>query len=216
MWSNRMKKGVIAFDYDGVLTDTFEPNIRLMNRIFGMMNVDLRIEARHFDLAEEISFEAVVAAAGLPEDRYPEFIRLIETEGYSIIEETFLFAGMKDLIHELHEEYYLCVVSNNHTEIVIPGLEKESVISLFNPVTGNDSGGSKSERLVEIAQKYSMESENCWMIGDGTNDIEAAHIAKWKSAAVTWGFQSESILASKNPTVILQSIPELKSLLLSK
>ncbi len=171
-----MKKGVIAFDYDGVLTDTFEPNIRLMNRIFGMMNVDLTIDAHHFDLAEEISFEAVVAAAGLPEGRYQEFIGLIETEGYSIIEETFLFEGIKELICDLDKEYYLAVVSNNHTEIVIPGLEKEGVLSLFDPVTGNDSGGSKTERLKNIAKRFDFDSENCWMIGDGTNDIEMGGI----------------------------------------
>jgi len=207
------KKGVIAFDYDGVLTDTFEPNIRLMNRIFKLMNIETTIEAHHFDLAEEISFEAVVAAAGLPADRFPEFIGLIETEGYSIIEETFLFDGTESMIRELSETYHLAVVSNNHTEIVIPGLEKEGVLSLFDPVTGNDSGGSKTERLIAIAERFGAESDSCWMIGDGTNDIEAAHGSKWKSVAVTWGFQSESVLSRMNPTKIVKSIPELKSLL---
>lgn len=207
-----MKKGVIAFDYDGVLADTFEPNIRLINRIFLSMGSSAVITKEHFDIAAEISFEAVVAAAGLEKERIPQFLDLVLKTGHSIIEETFLFEGMKQLLTSLKEEFYLAVVSNNSTEIIIPGLEKEGAVSLFDTITGSDEGTTKSDRLRAIQAHFEADLESCWMIGDGINDIEAAHEAEWKSAAVTWGFQSRELLQTRKPTVVLDAVSELYEL----
>ncbi len=208
-----MKKGIIAFDYDGVLADTFEPNIRLINRIFKDMGSDAHITKDHFNMAAEISFEAVVAAAGLEQKDIPEFMRLVVETGFSIIDETVLFLGMHELLTKLIDRFYLTVVSNNSTTIVTPGLEKEGVVSLFDMVTGSDNGESKEVRLENIRNSYDVPVENCWMIGDGINDIEAAHEAKWKSVAVTWGFQIRSLLETRNPTKIAESIQELETIL---
>lgn len=210
-----MKKGVIAFDYDGVLADTFEPNIRLINRIFLSMGSSAVITKEHFNIASEISFEAVVAAAGLEKERIPQFLDLVIETGHSIIEETFLFEGMKTALEQLKDEYYLTVVSNNSTGIILPGLEKEGAVTLFDSVTGSDEGVSKSERLRIMQEHFCADIEQCWMVGDGINDIEAAHEAQWKSVAVTWGFQSRELLETRKPTAVLDSIPELHELLRS-
>lgn len=204
-----MKKGVIAFDYDGVLADTFEPNIRLINRIFSSMGSGAVITKEHFNIAAEISFEAVVTAAGLEKERIAEFLDLVVETGTSIIEETFMFEGMKTVLSKLKDDYYLAVVSNNSTKIIIPGLEKEDAVTFFDAITGSDEGEPKTVRLKNLKAKYLADSENCWMIGDGINDIEAAHDAKWKSVAVTWGFQSRDILETRKPTVTLDTVNEL-------
>ncbi len=210
-----MKKGIIAFDYDGVLADTFEPNIRLINRIFKDMGSSAHITKDHFNMAAEISFEAVVAAAGLEHENIPEFMRLVVDTGFSIIDETVLFLGMHELIKKLKKDFFITVVSNNSTKIVIPGLEKEGVISQFDMVTGSDNGETKEVRLGNIRNTYGMPLENCWMIGDGINDIEAAHEAKWKSVAVTWGFQIRELLETRKPTEIAESIKELELILVN-
>jgi phosphoglycolate phosphatase len=208
-----MKTGLIAFDYDGVLADTFEPNIRLINRIFRQMGNSAEITKEHFNIATEISFEAVVTAAGLAKEDLAEFMHLIVETGSSIIEETSLFDGMKGLLNSLSDHNYLAVVSNNSIQIVTPGLEKEGALSLFDEITGSDNGESKEFRLEKLKEQYNIPLENCWMIGDGINDIESAHEAKWKSIAVTWGFQNRSLLESRNPTAVVDTLSELSHIL---
>jgi len=208
-----MKQGIIAFDYDGVLADTFHPNIRLMNRIFKSMNSSALVTIHHFDMAAEISFEAVVAAAGLEESRVPEFMKLVVDTGDSIVPETQLFPGMHDFVRELHENFIVTIVSNNATRIINAGLVQANATDDFDRVTGSDEGLTKTERLREIHYEYGIDLDSCWMIGDGVNDIEAAHEAGWKSVAVTWGFQSHDLLASRKPTAIVGSPQELRNLI---
>ncbi len=208
-----MKTGILAFDYDGVLADTFEPNIRLINRIFLSMGSGAVITKAHFDIAEEISFEAVVTAAGLDTSLLPEFMKQITETGSSIIAETFLFKGINDLLEEYKEKYYLAVVSNNSTHIICPGLEKEGVYSLFDLITGSDENESKAERLRNLQELFGIEKNSCWMIGDGVNDIEAAHEADWKSLAVTWGFQSREVLQTRSPSAFADTLEGMRELL---
>ncbi len=209
------KKALVAFDYDGVLADTFEPNIRLMNRIFIAMGSSAVVTRDHFNMAAEISFEAVVAAAGLEESRVPEFMRLVVETGGSIVPETMLFPGMKEFIHELQDQCVVTIVSNNSTKIIDAGLIQAEAPHLFNRVTGSDGGVSKADRLREIQYEFGIDLDSCWMIGDGVNDIEAAHEAGWKSVAVTWGFQSHELLLTRKPTHIVSSPQELRDLIMT-
>lgn len=211
-----MKKAIIAFDYDGVLADTFEPNIRLMNRIFLSMESSAIVGHHHFDMAAEISFEAVVEAAGLDQSQVGEFMRLVVETGSSIVPETSLFLGMKELILELKDQCFITIVSNNSTKIIDAGLLQAEVTSLFDRVTGSDEGLTKSDRLRTIQEEFGIDCGSCWMIGDGVNDIEAAHDAGWNSVAVTWGFQSRELLQSRKPTEIVDSVQELRNLIAQK
>lgn len=208
-----MKKGIIAFDYDGVLADTFEPNIRMMNRIFEAMNSDARVDHSHFNMAAEISFEAVIMAAGLEESRVPEFLDLVNKIGHTIVPETELFPGMVPFLKELQDEFHVTIVSNNSIHILDAGLIQADATHLFDRVTGSDEGFTKTERLREMQYEYGIDHDSCWMIGDGINDIEAAHEAGWKSVAVTWGFQSRSLLETRKPTAIVVSPQELRDLI---
>jgi len=185
-----------------------------MNRIFKSMKSTAVVTHAHFDMAAEISFEAVVAAAGLEESRVPEFMKLVVDTGDSIVPETNLFPGMRSFLRELREDFEVTVVSNNSTRIINAGLLQAGTLELFDRVTGSDQGYSKTDRLKEIQYESRIPLDRCWMIGDGVNDIEAAHEAGWKSIAVTWGFQSRDLLATRKPTAIVESPQELREFLL--
>lgn len=209
-----MGEVVVAFDYDGVLVDTYEANKRLINNALKAMGSDVVVSEEHFECVEEISFEAVTAAAGLDPKDFPDFMVYVYENGYEVTQQSTLFDGMRDLLESLSGKVHMAVVSNNHSMVLEDMMAKEDLRELFVAITGADSGASKEERLMQIAEKHGADLANCWMVGDGLNDIESAHIAGWKSIAVSWGYQSLDRLKKANPTAHVTTPGDIKGVVL--
>ncbi|NCT57207.1 MAG: HAD hydrolase-like protein [Legionella sp.] len=61
-------------------------------------------------------------------------------------------------------------------------------------------------------QKNFLSATTCY-IGDEARDVEAAHAAKIKSLAVSWGFNSYSRLVQANPNQLVTNIEQLLPIL---
>jgi phosphoglycolate phosphatase len=203
-----MKK-LFAFDYDGVLADSQQVNINMMNTILLELNNKFHIEKKHFENLAEISFESVAALASLNKNELSKFMQRVSEENSGVGRECSLFDGIPSLLKKLSEVAIVTVVSNNHSKIAKEVLDREGLSNHFSEITGLDSGKNKSERLTEMMQNNSIKPENCYMIGDGVNDIESAKNAGCKSIAVAWGFQSLNRLNEVNPDFSVNSVKEI-------
>lgn len=209
-----MKNKLVAFDYDGVIADTLQANIRLINKIFEIMNFNKKIEESHFHKATEVSFKAIVDTVGFPMDKFDEFYSIVQDIGKSIIDETTLFDGVKELLDELSKECHLVIVSNNNAQnIVIPGAKKNGIDTYFEAITGADFGLNKVERINKYCNDFSIDKENAYMIGDGINDITAGNEAGVNSIAVCWGYQGIDILQQYNPTFIAKTVRDIRKII---
>ena len=54
--------------------------------------------------------------------------------------------------------------------------------------------------------------DGTWMIGDAISDIREGKRAGVRTAAVTWGYQPESVLAAEQPERIVRSVGALREL----
>ncbi|MCU4324560.1 MULTISPECIES: HAD family hydrolase [Acinetobacter] len=67
----------------------------------------------------------------------------------------------------------------------------------------------------KIVQQSKLHPEQVIYIGDQIIDIESAHRNRIAVAAVTWGFNSESVLVAHQPHYLIHSVQQLKILLLT-
>jgi phosphoglycolate phosphatase len=67
----------------------------------------------------------------------------------------------------------------------------------------------KHEVIKEILQMHQYRPEEAGYIGDETRDIEAAKKAGVSAIAVSWGFNSRSILEQYCPDVVLDAPQDL-------
>ena len=206
-------KPIIAFDYDGVLADTFAANLAFINRGITEVGGNVVVTPAHFEAVDEISFEQVTTLAGFNQSLFPEFMEFVVREGGEVIKVSELFVGIDELLLSLQGKAHLVVVSNNHSMVVQQVLDRLEVSSLFDRITGGEKSETKEQRLLQACDDFGVSLENCWMIGDGVNDIESAHTAGCKSIAVSWGFQSLEKLTRYNPTKSVTTVLELQSFL---
>ena len=72
----------------------------------------------------------------------------------------------------------------------------------------------KSEGLKEIIKKNNLNIEETVIIGDSNHEVEVGKEVGIKTIAVTWGFNTEEYLKSKNPDYLVHNIKELEEILL--
>lgn len=207
-------KPIIAFDYDGVLADTFAANLLFINKGMAFVGSDAVVTPEHFEAVDEISFEQVTTLAGFEKELFAPFMQFVIAEGHEVIAVSELFEGMKKLLQSLRGKAHIVVVSNNHSMVVTEVLNRLGVTALFDRITGGEKSELKEQRLVQACNDFGVDRKNCWMVGDGVNDIESAHTAGCKSIAVSWGFQSLEKLERFNPTKSVKSVDELQDFLM--
>ena len=68
---------------------------------------------------------------------------------------------------------------------------------------------AKKRILRKILKAYKIDKSQAFYIGDETRDIDAAKGSDINSVAVTWGFNSATVLARHQPQFIVQKPEDL-------
>ena len=95
------------------------------------------------------------------------------------------------------QDYRLVVVTNKPYDFVQPLLSGLEMQDLFEFCIGGDSLSKRKpdpEPLLHVCDRLNLSVEDCVMIGDSKNDIQAANAAKMHSIGVSYGYNyGESI-----------------------
>lgn len=126
---------------------------------------------------------------------------------------TLLYPGVKETLPRLSEPK--AVLTNKVTDISRLILEKLEVADYFVEILGADVAEDlkpNPHRLVMLMQKYNIQPQATWMIGDSPLDVETARRAHAQAAAVTYGFHKPEVLQNCQPDYVISSFSELLSL----
>lgn len=204
-----LSKHIIAFDYDGVLSDSAEHNIKASCyacKTLGFTNLP-RIEDLQF--LPEMSFTALAEHLDMPVAMHTEFVHTTMNWLTHSEEQVALFPYVIPFIKQLSSLAELVVITANHEEIVNPILAKNSLAGYFSQVLGEESPGNKAEKLRVIKAESKVDAEHIYMIGDATSDMVHAHNAGVRAVGVSWGFQPREHLATSSPHVICDTPEQL-------
>ena len=110
----------------------------------------------------------------------------------------------------------LAVVSNKHD----PGVQSlcarffGEYLELAVGADGTRPLKPAPDCLLYAMEKMGVSPDAVWFVGDSVMDVQTAHAAGVKCAAVTWGFQDADRLAAENPALLADTPADLQKVLL--
>ena len=214
----RKKYAHIIFDLDGTLSDSRAGIFNGLRYALDKMGVEL--PAGH-DLSSFIgpplhdSFyghfftdrEKVLHAVAIFRTYYAEK-GLFENEVYG---------GIAQLLRDLSPDRKLYVATNKPQPFAERILHHFKLYHVFEQVSGVDIAKeqvSKTDLVGRLIASFGIDTKQAVMIGDTVYDMEAAQAFGLDTIAVTYGYGNREELSAKRPTHMIDSVEELRALLI--
>lgn len=210
------KIGLLIFDFDGVLADSFDTFYPLMHNVMKHIGLSLTpnqyrdffIDNVHQSIKNFINDENKYASA--MKFRNSNYNKYYNEKSHRAK----LFSGTTKFLEEISKDYVLTIASSGRIDNIKKLLEENGVINLFSEILAN-TAVSKEGMLKKIMDKFMAVPEKTIMITDTVGDLMVAKETRLKTAAVTWGFHSHKLLKSANPDFLVSDFKELRNVLMN-
>lgn len=198
-----MKYSAVIWDWNGTLLDDAPASLAAVNHIFSGMGIPRITESQYKEALDtpiskfyERFLDLRKVDTDLLSKQFYDYLELHENE-------IGLQPGAKETLRRLNEEgtkqYILSAAWNDD---ILPLLEKYGVGEYIDGVFGacDREIGSKRERAVEMAAKYSFGGKTACLVGDTYHDFECAKAINADCLLISCGHQNvEKILRSGLP-----------------
>jgi phosphoglycolate phosphatase len=196
-----MKYRWLVWDFDGTLVDTFEVAWRTYNKLavrHGWQPIEdahamKGMTARAFMRKQNISLAQLPVMA-------KHFLRAQRQN----MESVRVFPGLRDVLYELKRQgRRLGVLSSNSKENIQACLLANEVQEVFDFVVGYPRLFGKARAMRRSLRREQARAEEWLYVGDEVRDVQAARKAGVDVVAVTWGYQTASLLRRHEPTYLI-------------
>ena len=120
------------------------------------------------------------------------------------------YPGVKEALARWSQKgIKLAVVTNKPMQFTTPLIEGVGIAHLFDFVSGGDSLPKRKpepDQLLDIMAKAGVSAEESLMVGDSSNDIDAAHAAGVAALAVPYGYNHGRPVEECNPDQVVDSL----------
>ena len=208
-----MAQRLICFDFDGVLVDSLPTVLDSLNEVAGEFSKSSPLDRDSIETLHDVTFPEAARAAGIAPTEMEAFLEQFFKRLVAAASDVPLFPGISTLLRQLQQEFRLFIVSASPCAAINAVLKRENLCEVFSNIYGADVPAPKAEKIRQIIQTEGASAQSAVMIGDSGSDIRAAHQSGVASIAVTWGWQSESLLRAESPTVLVRTVEELDEML---
>lgn len=177
------KEHVIIFDFDGVIVDSIGVMLEDMQKLYPGLTREALIEASKNSIEErnEILDEKYGVADAKHTAQYrKEFAEHKNKSGV-------IHRGMKVVLKELHEKFYIGLNTNSSESGSIPILKKHGLFKHFDLIQTADDSSSKVDKSEQIMSELGVTPAECIFVTDTAGDVLDAEEAGMSTIAVTWG-----------------------------
>ncbi|MFO0848954.1 MAG: HAD hydrolase-like protein [Gemmataceae bacterium] len=202
-----MRYPLVVFDFDGTLADSLGPALGIFNQIAH----DLGLKPiTDLEAARSMPTRQLLRQLGVRFWRLPRVVRAFQAAAAEHADELALHAGIPDALRTLHAGgHRLGVLSSNREDTIRTVLRRYEVEHLFGFVVGYPKLFGKAKALRRILKQERADRDGVLFVGDELRDLDAGRKVRVATAAVTWGFQTEQLLTTGNPTVVVRTPAEL-------
>ena len=199
-------RGVI-FDFDGTIADSMAAIVQVFEDLTGRHG---RYSQEQMDAFRSLTFPQLVKALEVPRWKVPILLfrgrRMLRAHMHGIA----VHEGIAETLERLHNlGIPLYVLSSNSTENVQKYLQWHKLSHCFSGVYGGASILGKAPHLLSLLKKEQVDATHSWYVGDEMRDVSAARAVGLKCAAVTWGYNTRTSLAGKEPDALVDTAEQL-------
>jgi phosphoglycolate phosphatase len=159
---------------------------------------------------------AVMAAMGVKMWQLPRIARHMRQVAFDRAGEITLFPAIDAMLAALASAgIRIAVVSSNREDVIrrVLGADLAALVTDF------DCGAAifgKATKFRRVVRRSGLDAARAVGVGDEARDVDAARAAGIASVAVTWGYATPELLASRSPTHVVTGVSELRSLLTAR
>jgi len=206
-----LPRGVV-FDLDGTLIDSRADIAQACNHVLEWAGRERLPVETISGFVGDGARVLLARAFGIAEDA-PEIESLFEKwQRYYLahpVDHTLLMPGAVRALRELDERSIgIAIVTNKARAVALAIIEALGIAPQLRALYAGGDGPLKPhpKSIVIMAQALQITTQELWVIGDGTQDIEAAHAAGAKAIAITGGFNSKAALQAAKPDACFESL----------
>jgi phosphoglycolate phosphatase len=200
---------VIIFDFDGTIADTFDAIVNISNRLSTEFGYKKTTPEELADI-RNLSSKEIIRISGVSIFKLPFILRKLKLELNREVHNLKTISGIKDALIQLKQQgNRLAIITSNDRENVIEFLQNNNLQELFETIYSGATLFGKSKVINKFIRQQNIEAAEAIYVGDETRDIEAAKKSKIKTIAVSWGFNSEAVLAAHQPDFLIHHPSEL-------
>lgn len=204
-----MTAKVILFDFDGTIADTYQAVVDITNQLSSEFGYKALNEEEQL-LIKNLSSREIVRRSEISVFKLPFLVRRVRMELSKEIAELKPIPGIKATLLELKKHgYILGIVTSNNEENVDIFLAKNKLDDLFSYIYSGTAIFGKHRVLNRVIKEHGINKADVIYVGDETRDVRSARKSHIPVAAVSWGFNSEEILAEHQPNYLVASPSEL-------
>ena len=181
----------IIFDLDGTLLDTGKGIVKCVASTLSKMGLAVPNEETCKTFVGPPLKKRFLELFKADEKTADDFVRLFREEyakGDIFLADR--YPGMDECLVALHERFPLAVATNKREDLAVKLLEKFEMTSFFDAICGSDAASTmtKEQIVANAAKRLGVEPADCIMIGDSSNDAEAAERLGMSFIGVTYGY----------------------------
>ncbi len=203
-------KPVICFDWDGTLCDSMALCIRENAATLQKMHLPPVPEST-LRACNGPTFEEAAPMLGIPADRMEEYCRVRLAAALELVPRVNrLFDGAKELLHALHGQAVLCIVSNGTQAYLNLCMQVFGLEGIFDRIVFSRPGFTKGQNLAALLAE--LQPERAVMVGDRLGDILAGQENGLPTIAAGFGYGSDA--EYRRADVCAPTMADLQALLL--
>lgn len=192
-----MKKKLVAFDFDGVIANSWEVVLGIVQLVDPEMSDDEYKQRFYGNMGETVG--------SLTEKLGYDFFDEYEAKAGEVP----LFDGMREVIEKLAEEYVLVIVSSTRTDILDAFLRVHNLRGHFTGLYGSTQGFNKSKKLQRALIDNDVALGHSLFITDTLGDLREAEAVGMMTIAVSWGYHRAEVLQAGWPKVVVDRPEEI-------
>lgn len=208
-------KNALIFDHDGTLVDSINAVVICTNNVINRaglpsVSIDNVKAGMAFPTVERFEFHTGISDRVILQEITDDFYRELHNEG---IQHLRLYDGVKEAMDKLAANgFALGMVTNNQGLFVRKAAAYLKYAFDFEVILGEENvpyPKPDPSGLLQACAGMGALAENCWYIGDGKPDYDAAAAAGMKSALVSWGAHPRAELLNYNCDILFDETHEM-------
>lgn len=209
---NMKNKSLIIFDWDGTLMDSVGLIVDAMRHAAQANGLTVTDDA-----TKSIIGIALVDAFPMlfpnDSDKYDDLLATYSEYYVKHCDNDKLFDGIKELIQDLHAQGKTLAIATGKKRKGLERVLPNSGIEAFftTTKTADETAGKPNPLMLQaILSETGKTVEDAVFVGDSIHDIRMANAIQMDSIAVSYGCEKADVLAKENPTLIVDSVEQLK------